>query len=277
MVTQAEAAQAAGRLKKDFTTLYGLPHLCPVCGSILQPRYLNSICEGLARDWELTETQRRFFHYREGCRCASCGSPTRIRNLARSVLEVINLKCGTGLQVFKDIGEAPAARKLHVAEINNCAALHAHLAQLPHLKYSEYGSDDPSVPSEDLTALSYADGAFDLVLMTDVLEHVPDYRRGLFEIERILREDGLLIFTVPFLMSRETVVRARQESDGTLTHLKSPSYHGDYAQKRPDLLVMYEFGYDFPLELTEVFSTSIYACDGFGDLVASVFVCRKGI
>jgi len=41
------------------------------------------------------------------------------------------------------------------------------------------------------------------------------------------------------------------------------------------MLVVYEFGYDFLLELSELFETSIYAHDGFGGLVASVFVCRR--
>jgi SAM-dependent methyltransferase len=44
---------------------------------------------------------------------------------------------------------------------------------------------------------SIKDEEFDLVIACDVLEHVPDDRRALYEISRILRRRGHLILTVP--------------------------------------------------------------------------------
>jgi len=45
----------------------------------------------------------------------------------------------------------------------------------------------------------YADALFDIVLCSHVLEHVPDDRRAMRELHRILRPDGLAIVMVPLV------------------------------------------------------------------------------
>ncbi len=49
----------------------------------------------------------------------------------------------------------------------------------------------------DVLRLPYADGAFDKVLFSEVLEHLPDERQGLAEVRRVLRPGGTLALTVP--------------------------------------------------------------------------------
>lgn len=48
-------------------------------------------------------------------------------------------------------------------------------------------------------SLGVADGSFDLILLLDVLEHVPDPSFVLHELRRLLRPEGTLIVSVPFL------------------------------------------------------------------------------
>lgn len=50
----------------------------------------------------------------------------------------------------------------------------------------------------DITAIPVADGKFDAVMCTEVLEHVPDPVAALKELNRVLRKDGYLLITVPF-------------------------------------------------------------------------------
>jgi SAM-dependent methyltransferase len=59
----------------------------------------------------------------------------------------------------------------------------------------------PSLPlvRGDVTALPFADGSFDAVLLLDVLEHLPDPARALAEARRVLRPGGALVCTVPHL------------------------------------------------------------------------------
>jgi SAM-dependent methyltransferase len=49
----------------------------------------------------------------------------------------------------------------------------------------------------DATALPFRGDGFDLVLCTEVLEHVPDPEATMGEIQRVLRERGTLVLTTP--------------------------------------------------------------------------------
>ena len=54
-----------------------------------------------------------------------------------------------------------------------------------------------TVRKGDITAIPFADASFDLVLATDVIEHVDDDAKALREIRRVLRPGGKAIVTVP--------------------------------------------------------------------------------
>lgn len=49
----------------------------------------------------------------------------------------------------------------------------------------------------DALALPYADGAFDVVLISEVLEHVPEDDRAIAEVVRVLAPGGVAAVTVP--------------------------------------------------------------------------------
>lgn len=261
------------KLYRDFQTIYGLNHLCPLCGKVKEVICRTAIGDDLAEDWRLSPELRRVFDYREGCSCRHCGATTRIMNLALTLLEVINLNNSTGYQFAADV-DWQSLTALRLAEINNCGVLHNYLGNLAGLSYSEYGSADPAIRSEDLRRLSYEDNCFDIVLTSDVLEHVPDYRLALHEISRVLKPDGVFILTVPWLRHRKTVVKAKIDHQGMVELLSKASYHGDYNLRLTDYLVFYEFGYDFVQDLQNIFAVEIYCHHGFGGLITSVFVCR---
>jgi SAM-dependent methyltransferase len=48
-----------------------------------------------------------------------------------------------------------------------------------------------------ITELPYADGSFDLVAAFDVIEHVENDRQVFAELNRVLKADGVLLFSVP--------------------------------------------------------------------------------
>ncbi|MEA3638332.1 MAG: class I SAM-dependent methyltransferase [Lamprobacter sp.] len=101
-----------------------------------------------------------------------------------------------------------------------------------------------AVRNETLTALSFAADSFQYILSFDVLEHVPDYRQALAELHRVLRADGVLLFSAPFISAHaETTIRARVDTKGEIKHLLTPEYHGDPLSDA-GCLCFYHFGWD---------------------------------
>jgi SAM-dependent methyltransferase len=56
------------------------------------------------------------------------------------------------------------------------------------------------VTEAGLEALPFADGSFDLVVATDVIEHIDDDAAALAELRRVAAPDGRLLLTVPAYM-----------------------------------------------------------------------------
>lgn len=105
---------------------------------------------------------------------------------------------------------------------------------------------------EDVTQLSFAAGSFDFILSFDVFEHVPDYPAAFRECARVLRPEGRMLFTVPFLANSDsTLVRASVAEDGTITHTLPAEYHGDPVQPTQGVLCYQHFGWQMLDELRQ--------------------------
>jgi SAM-dependent methyltransferase len=63
-----------------------------------------------------------------------------------------------------------------------------------YITFGENGEDTTG----DLLALPFHDGAFDGVVLTEVLEHCTDPKLAMAEVYRVLRPGGLLLVTSPF-------------------------------------------------------------------------------
>lgn len=223
---------------------------CGTCGFNGAPLHRNVLWPALIEAWELSVEWARWMDQREGSRCAWCGSSLRSGQLAAAIVAAANAASGSSAKHLSALFHDPRARRLVIAEINSAGNLHRHLVRCPGLRYSEFGSAAPKVPSEDLMALSYPAGQFDLVITSDVLEHVPDIDCALRETYRVLRSGGAHVFSVPVVWERSTRQRATLEA-GTLTHHLPASYHGMPGAGKSDFLVFYEFGADFVERCTE--------------------------
>jgi SAM-dependent methyltransferase len=76
------------------------------------------------------------------------------------------------------------------ADAKDCGALLAALVE-------EQGSGDAGAMCGDALNLPFADGTFDRVICSEVLEHIADDRRAMEEIFRVLRPGGTAAVTVP--------------------------------------------------------------------------------
>jgi SAM-dependent methyltransferase len=103
-----------------------------------------------------------------------------------------------------------------------------------------------------LQALSFSDQTFDLVLSSDVLEHMPWPYVAHAEIFRVLKPGGRHIFTVPYDPSAAQD-DCRAELCGTeIRHLKPPQYHGDPVRPDEGVLVWYIFGREMQERLKHI-------------------------
>ena len=73
-----------------------------------------------------------------------------------------------------------------------------------------YSAIDKNIRKENIMSLSFADQSFDLVIANHVMEHIPDDRKAMQEIFRVLKKGGQAILQVPF---SETLPATIEEPD----------------------------------------------------------------
>jgi hypothetical protein len=204
-------------------------------------------------DWRLSSQNtsvRRLPVWRERLRCPRCNLNARVR--AAVHLSYVNAGLRPESAVYLSEQTTPLYRfmRKHVPGVVGSEYL---------LDGTPLGAVNKSgIRNEDITALSFADSSFDVVISGEVLEHVPDYKAGLAEMCRTLKRGGSLIASFPFDLNRPTtLIRALVESDGSITHLTEPEFHGDPIRKG-GVLCFYHFGWSVLDDLRAVgFSQAI--------------------
>lgn len=97
-----------------------------------------------------------------------------------AVLDV-GTSTGTNLRMLREIG------------FGNVAGLDFSRDAIAYCESKGFGG----VREGDICAMPFADDSFDLVLATDIIEHVDDDQTALHEIARVLKPGGLVLVTVP--------------------------------------------------------------------------------
>lgn len=114
---------------------------------------------------------------------------------------------------------------------------------------SEYCPSNPEklfpIPHIDLQNTYLPDQSFDVLISSDVIEHMPDPDKSFHEAYRILSDNGMYIFSIPFVPSRDaSLLRARINESGEVEHLTKPEYHGDQLNPDKGILAFHTFGWD---------------------------------
>lgn len=110
---------------------------------------------------------------------------------------------------------------------------------------SPRGGSENGYRNEDLENQTFDDGVFDLVLHSDVLEHLFNPFSALREIWRTLKAGGYCIFTAPTYPGRVSSEQvAFRDGDGVRI-VGEPEYHGN-PQSGDGSLVTWRYGYDLP-------------------------------
>lgn len=78
-----------------------------------------------------------------------------------------------------------------------------HFTSLPNVEYVSADLDSPlAMANVDITDLPFDDESFDLILCSHVLEHIPDDRRAMSELFRVLRPGGKALLMCPIDWNR---------------------------------------------------------------------------
>lgn len=183
----------------------GDARFCPVCES--QLAYF--LPAGLVR--------------RDNARCPVCGSMERHRLM------------WLYFQERTDLLDGRPKRMLHLAP-EKCIA-----PKLRRQSTLTYVSSDLQAPDVmvwmDMTRACFADGQFDVIYASHILEHIPDDHQAMCEIARLLRPDGWAILQVPLEPERATTYEdfsivepaARERAFGQRDHVRV--YGRDYAAR----------------------------------------------
>ncbi len=95
-------------------------------------------------------------------------------------------------------------RMLDVAPVH---AIQKRLRKLPNLDYLSIDLRSPiAMRHMDITALNLADQSFDFILCYHVLEHIPDDRKAMAELYRVLKPGGWALLQVPADLNQEKTV-----------------------------------------------------------------------
>ncbi len=196
--------------------------------------------------------QTRFYFedpalYRESLNCGNCLSTSRYRSIARGILRAIELDCGIQAHSLAGLTAFQSSKRLRVYDTQppfyyaTCAYPVPDLLENSgwiDIELSQYKPNKQlgirlgsGITNQNLECLTFDDEKFDIVITSDIMEHVRLDDRAHHEIHRVLKPGGAYVFTVPHNRNRtNTLVRVQvidpADPDKDV-HLLEPEYHGD--------------------------------------------------
>ena len=198
---------------------------CPVCGQHTTIQILSD-------------------NLRETGVCSNCRSFNRLRQVAHVICERYKIKSLPDL----------SALDLDVYLMESRGSLYKALSNSDKFVCSDFypnGEVPDSAPLEsyhvDIQNAPFCSDSFDLIISSDVFEHVPDAYQGFKEVYRILKKGGVHVFSVPFTGNKVDEVRAMPGP----VHLMEAHYHGDPLRKEGSL-VYRNFGLEMLKRLSEL-------------------------
>jgi hypothetical protein len=141
---------------------------------------------------------------RETLRCRHCRATMRDRQMAYGLLQAFSTRLGQTWKCLRDLCQSPQGA-LRILDTDSFSPLNRELRRLPGYAHSQYRPDLPNGAvladrsiNVNLLDIPYDAASFDIIMTSDVMEHVADDAQAHREIHRCLAPQGTYIFTVPF-------------------------------------------------------------------------------
>ncbi|MBV5328974.1 MAG: methyltransferase domain-containing protein, partial [Chlorobium sp.] len=248
-------------------------------------------------------THTRFFYqeealWRESLNCENCRTTSRYRSITRGILRAIAELSGEDSQSLTALPRS-STKKLHVYDTQPPFYYDPCAYPLPDLlkatgwievELSQFKPNKPmgkvlakGITNQNLECLTFADESLDLVITSDVMEHVRLDDLAHMEIYRVLKPGGIYIFTVPHERAwDQTLIRvkiAESNDPSKDLYLLEPEYHGDTNSDEGSGVLAYRtYGKDLEVILKNVgFEVEYFRDDiaEIGILNTELYYCRK--
>lgn len=174
---------------------------------------------------DLAKIQGRDEVYRQDRSLAALRLGRGLDALAAVHGRILLLGCGAGRYLRALARERPDLT-LHGGDLSVNALREASVRD-PRVSYAAL----------DSSALPYRSNTFSAVIFFDLLEHVPEYRRMLAEIERVLTPDGRLHFFVPLEGKADTLYSLFRSSARVPIHRWKRDHVGHIHRFEPGNLI----------------------------------------
>jgi SAM-dependent methyltransferase len=181
--------------------------------------------------------------------CSKCKARLRYQGQAAALVRCYSVH---GARSLADLVQEPEFQALSVYEPGSVGPLAKFLEEAPTHVRTSYMQGVPGgevvngVRCEDLMALTFPDETFDLIVTSDIMEHVRHPYVAFAEIRRVLRPGGRHVFTIPGTYPLREKTYARVDVSGPDdVFLCKPAYHNEY-------LVYNDFGADMVARLDEI-------------------------
>ncbi len=275
----SEGRTASDAVPAALAGIKALPGRCNVCGKETSFAYDDPAL------------------FRESLICGHCRTTSRYRSIARGLLRAVRDLTGLeadSLAALASLQSPSKAISVYDTQqpfafekcayplpdlLRKCRWIDVHTsAYRPAEKWGRSLGRRSS--NQNLEKLTFADASFDIVVTTDVMEHVRLDELAHREIRRVLRPGGIYLFTVPHFRDRETLVRVRvtdADDPSKDQYLMEPEYHGDANSEGNRALAYRAYGRDLDDRLRALGFEFDYTKEEFpplGILNTELFYCR---
>ncbi|WP_262692817.1 class I SAM-dependent methyltransferase [Kordiimonas aestuarii] len=177
--------------------------------------------------------------------CPECRFTLRYRDQAAVILDFF----GNGaVESFNKLAAHPSMQEKHIVEFALGGPFIRYLYRLPHYQQAYFFESEEEKQAQqnkvmhvDIMSMPFDDNSLDLIITSDVLEHVPDVSAALNESRRVLKPGGVHVFSIPvrYPIPKENFIRACMR-EGSIHHIAEPHYH--VSGTKGKTLVFTDFG-----------------------------------
>jgi SAM-dependent methyltransferase len=242
--------------------------------------------------------------YRESLVCKYCLSTSRYRSIARGILKEINLITNKKIESLDTLSKFKIPNKINLYDTQpsfkylKCAypipeiLSKNHLIKINVSTFNKKGilgerlnfiNERIVFSNQNLEKLTFNSSSFDIVITSDVMEHVRLDKLAHREIYRILKYGGIYLFTVPHDMKyEENLERVKIIDEDDISKdqfVLKPEYHGDVNSEEGCGALSYRvYGKNLIYELENLGFSVEYTSVDFEEnaiLNTELFICRK--